>query len=199
MPKALPCACLAPRETSDVRAAKHEQGKAFGTPYYIAPEQIRGEMDIDGRADIYSLGGTLYHMVTGRVPFDASAPAEVMKKHLKEALVPPDHINTALSAGISEVIEVMMAKDKKDRYKNMEEGIVDLQAVRDGKSPLIARQRFNLEALGELEDGAAVDMPNEKTLRTTEEALTKYKMIVIILAALSAVLLLAVLFMALSR
>jgi hypothetical protein len=81
----------------------------------------------------------------------------------------------------------------------MEEGIVDLQAVRDGKSPLIARQRFNLEALGELEDGAAVDMPNEKTLRTTEEALTKYKMIVIILAALSAVLLLAVLFMALSR
>ncbi len=187
------------RETSDVRAAKHEQGKAFGTPYYIAPEQIRGEMDIDGRADIYSLGGTLYHMVTGRVPFDASAPAEVMKKHLKEALVPPDHINTALSAGISEVIEVMMAKDKKDRYKNMEEGIVDLQAVRDGKSPLIARQRFNLEALGELEDGAAIDMPNEKTLRTTEEALTKYKMIVIILAALSAVLLLAVLFMALSR
>ena len=40
------------RETSDIKAAKHEQGKAFGTPYYIAPEQIRGAVDVNGRADI---------------------------------------------------------------------------------------------------------------------------------------------------
>ncbi len=100
------------REASDIKAAKHEQGKTFGTPYYIAPEQIRGDIDIDGRADIYSLGGTLYHMVTGRVPFEATSPSDVMKKHLHEPLIPPDHINTALSAGISEVIEVMMAKNR---------------------------------------------------------------------------------------
>ena len=100
------------RETSDVKAAMHEKGKAFGTPYYIAPEQIRGEVNIDGRADIYALGATLFHMVAGRVPFEASTPSEVMRKHLKEPLTPPDHINTSLSAGIAEVIEVMMAKKK---------------------------------------------------------------------------------------
>jgi len=60
------------RATDDVKLAESEAGKAYGTPYYIAPEQIRGEVDIDRRADLYSLGATLYHMVTGRVPFEAS-------------------------------------------------------------------------------------------------------------------------------
>ena len=55
------------RETTDIEAAQSEAGKAYGTPYYIAPEQIRGKIDIDGRADIYGLGATFYHMVTGRV------------------------------------------------------------------------------------------------------------------------------------
>src|SRR3989339_162466 len=93
------------RGTSDVEAAKMEAGKAYGTPYYIAPEQIRGEIDIDGRADIYGLGATLYHLVTGRGPFMADDPTGGMKKHLREPLIPPDHINTNLSAGVSEVGE----------------------------------------------------------------------------------------------
>lgn len=183
------------RETSDIKAARHEQGKAFGTPYYIAPEQIRGEIDIDGRADIYALGGTLFHMVTGRVPFGANSPSEVMKKHLKEALVPPDHINTALSAGISEVIEVMMAKNRDERYKNMEELLTDLQAVRDGRPPLLARQKFNVDALEELEQGEVVSSYGSRAVRTyTEEEVSKYKVTVVVLAAAVAILLLIVIF-----
>ena len=58
------------RAVTDVEAAEAEAGKAFGTPYYISPEQIRGEKDIGPPADIYSLGATLYHMVTGNVPFE---------------------------------------------------------------------------------------------------------------------------------
>lgn len=184
------------RETSDIKAAKNEQGKAFGTPYYIAPEQIRGELDIDGRADIYSLGATLYHMVTGRVPFDASSPSEVMRKHLKEPLTPPDHINTSLSAGISEVIEVMMAKNKEDRYKNMEELLIDLQAVRDGKPPVIARQRFSMEDLEKLEDGIEIAPQNESQKIYTSEIIAKYKVAVVALIALCAVLFLIILFLA---
>jgi serine/threonine protein kinase len=187
------------REASDMKAAKHEQGKTFGTPYYIAPEQIRGDIDIDGRADIYSLGGTLYHMVSGKVPFEATSPSDVMKKHLHEPLVPPDHINTALSAGISEVIEVMMAKNRNERYKTMEEALADLQAVREGRPPLIARQRFNMEALGELEHGDVIEMPNSRVSGIQEEIVAKYKMYLIILGAFSAILVLAVIFLALSK
>jgi serine/threonine-protein kinase len=184
------------RETSDIKAAKHEQGKAFGTPYYIAPEQIRGLVDIDGRADIYALGATLFHMVTGRVPFEATAPAEVMRKHLKEPLVPPDHINTALSAGISEVIEVMMAKERDERYRTMEEVITDLQAVREGRPPLLARQKFNVEALEGLEEGEAIVSRQVGEGSYSEEVLSKYRIGMVILGGVCLILVLAVLFMA---
>ena len=180
------------RETSDIQTAKNEQGKAYGTPYYIAPEQIRGDVDIDGRADVYALGATLFHMVAGRVPFEAGSPSEVMKKHLKEPLVPPDHINTSLSAGISEVIEAMMAKDKKDRYANMEEALTDLQTVRDGKAPLAARQKFDMKGLEQLEEGAAIDIAAHKIF--SEEIVTRYRMAIVILGAIAAILLLTVIF-----
>ncbi len=176
------------RLTSDVEAAKSEKGKAFGTPYYIAPEQIRGEVNIDGRADIYSLGATFYHMVTGRVPFEASTPSEVMRKHLKEPLTPPDHINIALTAGISEVIEVMMAKKQKDRYNSVEELLIDLKAIQEGRAPLQARQKYNLETLEQLEEGQTVDLDAKGDRIYTEEAVTKYRISLVVLLAIIALL-----------
>lgn len=187
------------RETSDIKAAKHEQGKAFGTPYYIAPEQIRGLVDIDGRADIYALGATLFHMVTGRVPFEASSPSEVMKKHLKEPLTPPDHINTALSTGISEVIEGMMTKDRDNRYRNMDELVTDLRSVREGRPPLLARQKFNVEALEQLEEGMALETMVGEEKMYPAALIDKYRMVVIILGALSALLGLALLLLAMRK
>ncbi len=172
------------RETTDVELAKTEKGKAYGTPYYIAPEQIRGEMDIDGRADIYGLGATLYHMLTGRVPFMADDPSDVMRKHLREELVPPDHINTSLSAGISEVIEVMMAKNKENRYSDCEELLEDLEAVRAGQAPYRARTKFDVSALQQLSDGEALD---EDEQEYSDEAVTRYKILVISLGAALAV------------
>jgi len=139
------------REVSDAEAAEAEAGKAYGTPYYIAPEQIKGDVQIDARADLYSLGATLYHMVTGKVPFDGTTPSAVMHKHLKEELVPPDHLVPSLSAGISEVIEKAMSKKPKDRYQNAEEMLGDLERVARGEAPA-ARTGYNLDALRDLEN-----------------------------------------------
>jgi len=142
------------RAVSDREAAEAEKGKAFGTPYYISPEQIRGETDVDFRADIYSLGCTFYHMVTGRVPFDGPNPSVVMHKHLKEDVVAPDHINPSLSAGIGEVIEVCMAKDPKKRYSNTTDLLDDLESLLRGEAPMQARKQFDLASLTALESSA---------------------------------------------
>lgn len=138
------------RAISDREAAEAEQGKAFGTPYYISPEQIRGELNIGPQADIYSLGATLYHMVTGSVPFDGKNPSSVMHKHLKAELVPPDHVNPKLSSGISEIIEMMMAKDPANRYQSCADLIEDLRLVRSGQTPRLAHKEIGGAALSQL-------------------------------------------------
>lgn len=145
------------RPITDVEAAEAEKGKAFGTPYYISPEQIRGEVKIGPPADIYSLGATLYHMVTGNVPFDGKNPSAVMHKHLKAELVPPDHVNPKLSAGVSEVIEMMMARNPGDRYPSCKDLLMDLRALRVGQTPPIAHKDIggaDLSALAQAEAAA---------------------------------------------
>lgn len=154
------------RAMNDKEMAEAEAGKAFGTPYYISPEQIRGEVNITAAADIYSLGATLYHMVAGTVPFDGKNPSAVMHKHLKSELVPPDHVNPKLSAGISEVIEMMMAKDPRARYKSCKDLLIDLRAVRRKESPPLAHKdvlpQEDISALVEAEHAAEAFIPQDR-------------------------------------
>ena len=180
------------RETTDIEAAQSEEGKAYGTPYYISPEQIRGKIDIDGRADIYGLGATFYHMVTGKVPFTGDDSAAIMHKHLKEKLVPPDHINTSLSAGVSEVIEIMMAKHREDRYNNVEELLTDLEALRQGHPPLQAHKRFDVSVLEQLEEGDTVEVDRSED---NEEVITRYRLYLLVLGAVSTVSILVIILM----
>jgi serine/threonine-protein kinase len=142
------------RATDDKAAAESEMGKAYGTPYYISPEQIRGELDIDFRADIYSLGATLYHLVTGRPPFDGDTPSAVMHKHLKQPLVPADHLNEKLSTGTAEVIEHCMAKKRTERYSSTTDLLEDLKLLKAGRAPVHARHRVDIDSFAQLEMGA---------------------------------------------
>lgn len=156
------------RAIDDKEAALAEAGKAYGTPYYISPEQIRGEVNINAQADIYSLGATLYHMVTGNVPYNGKNPSEVMQKHLKSELVAPDHVNAKLSTGISEVIEMMMAKSRKDRYKNCDDLLTDLRAVRRGELPPIAHKdetpAAEVAELVRIESSKVTEIPVDRSI-----------------------------------
>lgn len=162
------------RAVSDREAAEAEAGKAFGTPYYISPEQIRGEVNIDFRADIYGLGATFYHMVTGQVPYDGPNPSAVMHKHLKAELVPPDHLNPNLTTGIGEIIEVCMAKDRKQRYASTSDLLHDLLAVAKGEAPVQARKKFDLGSLASLEQNVpdAIDAVSNPNVITSAQPLT---------------------------
>jgi len=112
-----------------------QTGVAMGTPHYISPEQAKGEKQIDGRTDIYSLGATYYHLVTGETPFTGTTGAVVMMKHLTEQLPNPQDVNDEVPDSVVHVIQRMMAKDPNDRYANCKELLEDLELVIDGKEP----------------------------------------------------------------
>ena len=76
----------------------------MGTPDYLSPEQARGDINIDGRADIYSLGATFYHLVTGTPPFNGSTAAVIMLKHLNAQLTNPQDISGDIPDGVAHVI-----------------------------------------------------------------------------------------------
>ena len=117
------------RERDNERMVEAEAGKAFGTPYYMSPEQIRGDEHIDGRADVYGLGATLYHMVTGQVMFEAETSQGVMRKHCDERITPPDRLRPRLAAGVNVAIARMVAKRPDDRYRDMNAVVVELEHI----------------------------------------------------------------------
>jgi len=145
------------RASSDTETIEKERGLTIGTPFYIAPEQIKGRDDIDTRADIYSLGATFYHMVTGRPPFEGVNVHELIEKHLREPLVPPDHLNPKLSSGVGEVIEIMMSKDRNKRYQHPEDLVIDLECLLRDEPPKLARQKISANDLQSLEEGEAIE------------------------------------------
>jgi len=155
------------RITDDEKWGLSEAGMAIGTPYYISPEQVRGQTNIDIRADIYSLGATLYHMATGKVPYGGDTPNEVMRKHVdpKVTIVPPDHLNTKLSGGLGMVVETMMAKNREQRYQTPDDLILDLKCLQRGESPMIAGQKLeSLEGLAEGESDYELPTASEDQL-----------------------------------
>lgn len=110
-------------------------GVVIGTPYYMSPEQAKAEQALDFRADIYSLGATLYHLVTGQVPFDATTAMGILAKHITDPFPSPKDINPELSDECVVLLETMMAKKKEERQASWEDVVRDINLVLDGKLP----------------------------------------------------------------
>ena len=110
-------------------------GTIVGTPYYISPEQGRADRNIDFRADVYSLGATLYHMVTGYFAFDGETTMAIVSKHIHQPLVSPRQLNPNLSILTCALIEKMMAKKAEERQASWKNVIADIDLVIAGKMP----------------------------------------------------------------
>ncbi len=87
-----------------------------GTPMYMSPEQAVGTREIDGRADLYSLGAILYFMLTGAPPFDRENPMALMVAHASEPVRPPSQIRSDVPADLEAIILRCLAKDPKERF-----------------------------------------------------------------------------------
>jgi serine/threonine protein kinase len=92
-------------------------GKMMGTPDYIAPEQTLDAASADIRADIYSLGCTLYFLLTGAPPFKGKSLYEVLQGHMSMDAKPLDKVRVEVPAGLSAVVAKMMAKEPGQRYQ----------------------------------------------------------------------------------
>jgi serine/threonine protein kinase len=101
----------------------------LGTPYYIAPERVQ-RMKEDFRADMYSLAGTLYHAITGHVPFEAGTPQEVIMGHIEVDLTPPNRVVPEITEPTSDALTRAMAKNPDDRFASYDEFIMALTAAR---------------------------------------------------------------------
>jgi serine/threonine-protein kinase len=110
-------------------------GVTVGTPDYMSPEQALGAQDLDFRADIYSLGATLFFIATGRQPFIGDSPLDIATKHITEELTPPEELNPKLSQPFSELIQIMMEKDPDERQASWDEVIMDIERVTAGYPP----------------------------------------------------------------
>ena len=106
-------------------------GAQIGTPSYMSPEQCRGESEIDGRADLYSLGAMLYEMLTGKKPYTALDPMGIMLAHISEPVpeLPSEHSKHQA------VLNRLMAKPREERYPSAAEFLSDLTAIENAALP----------------------------------------------------------------
>jgi serine/threonine-protein kinase len=105
-------------------------GIGMGTPHYVSLEQARDIRNADARSDIYSLGTTLFHMVTGRVPYDGKSIVDIVMRGANEPLDDPCELAPGVPRSLGDVIKRMMAKSPADRYQDASSALHDLRAVR---------------------------------------------------------------------
>ncbi len=115
-----------------------ESGQLLGTPVYMSPEQVRGAHDVDGHADIYSLGATLYHALTGRPPFTGSTLTYLLDAVRRDDPVPPRKLNPSIPKDLDTLCLACLAKDPARRYKTAEDLAEDCRRFLAGE-PLRAK------------------------------------------------------------
>jgi predicted Ser/Thr protein kinase len=106
------------------------QGTTLGSPWYLSPEQGMGTDDLDVRSDIYSLGVTLFHCLTGRVPFLGGNAGVIISKHAKEPVPDVRRLNAKITRGAAALIERMMAKRREDRHQTPKELLAEIAWLR---------------------------------------------------------------------
>ncbi len=138
----------------DANRSISETGQILGTPYYMSPEQAQAEK-VDARSDLYSLGATLYHMLSGRRPHEAATPLAIVVKVIHETAAPLREADPSIPEGVSALVARLMAKKPEERFASAEELVRELDALKAGggspsriqKGPLAPNRRAAMIAL----------------------------------------------------
>ncbi|MBI4618516.1 MAG: SUMF1/EgtB/PvdO family nonheme iron enzyme [Planctomycetes bacterium] len=117
-----------------------------GTVQYMSPEQCEGK-DIDGRADLYSLGITFYQMLTGRRPFEGRSTVDLMRQHLHDPPPPVERYIGKVPAEISRILSRMLAKNPEERYADGDALVADLESFQRRRSQAGAAATREVESM----------------------------------------------------
>jgi len=116
-------------------------GTTVGTPEFIAPEQARGVHDLDGRADVYSLGATLFFAAAGRPPHQGTTRDEILEKHVKHPAPWLSDVQPSISEELSRVIAHALERDRDRRYATAADFAADLRRVQHKQEPAAPPRR----------------------------------------------------------
>jgi serine/threonine protein kinase len=120
-------------------------GQILGTPHYMSPEQFQGQA-VDARSDVYGLGATLYHLLTGRPPFaDATNVVTLLTAHMQKSPPDPAEADKAIPAAFGDIVRKAMAKDPEQRYRDAAGLAAALQEVlssAEGSVPMVAAPTY---------------------------------------------------------
>jgi serine/threonine-protein kinase len=135
------------RVTDDMGTTMTNTWNVVGTAQYLSPEQATGEL-ADGRSDLYSLGCLMYELLTGQPPFTGDTPVSVAFQHVSAPLIPASKIKPTLDTNLDRMLEVVLAKDPKNRYQDAQAMLADLEHVIKGEpvttkiKKVVPRRRF---------------------------------------------------------
>jgi serine/threonine-protein kinase len=133
-----------------------------GTSYYMPYEQAMNAAFVDGRSDIFALGATLYHLLTGEVPFVGTTHEEITKGKQTESFVPVDKLNREVPSELASIIAKTLARDPRDRYQTAGELVEALEATNLASAiPLFQADQAELPTLTE---SPALDLPTRADL-----------------------------------
>jgi len=138
-----------------------QTGRTVGSLYYMSPEQIKGAADLDPRSDLYSLGISLYEMVTGSRPFQGDSEYSIMAAHLQTNPPPPIQVDPNLPPAVSDIILMSLEKDPAQRFQTADAFRAALLSVR-GSAPTAAQPAVPMATLA----AAAVVAPPPPAARS---------------------------------
>ncbi|MFH1437270.1 MAG: protein kinase, partial [Pseudomonadota bacterium] len=124
-----------------------QTGMVIGTPHYMAPEQARGDKDIDHRVDIYALGSIAYEMFTGKLPVNGDSPTAILMKILLEEPPQPETLNPNINPTLSLAIRKAMSKDPNDRFSSCMQFVESLRDAAQIQSTAIRTSSFAAPAM----------------------------------------------------